>query len=133
MLDSLSAVVDLTAGNEGKYRSLSTGREDKKLDDEKFADDQYHKAMLAKKRKEAEKQIKDKLQADLVKDGISHALSGTGAGVVEAFVNAMEGFVGKPIVLVEYSEHALSHSADAEAICYIQLNIEGERVCGGGV
>lgn len=63
-LDSLSAVVDLTAGNEGKYRSLSTGREDKKLDDEKFADDQYHKAMLAKKRKEAEKQIKDKLQAE---------------------------------------------------------------------
>ena len=74
----------------------------------------------------------DKLQADLIKDGISHALSGQGAGVVEAFVNAMEGFVGKSIVLVEYSEHALSHSADAEAICYIQLNIEGERVCGVG-
>ncbi len=74
----------------------------------------------------------DKLQADLVKDGISHALSGTGSGVVESFVNGMEGFIGKPIVLVEYSEHALSHSADAEAICYIQLNIDGERVCGVG-
>jgi 2-isopropylmalate synthase len=35
-------------------------------------------------------------------------------------------------VLVEYSEHALSHSADAEAVCYIQLNIEGERSCGVG-
>jgi 2-isopropylmalate synthase len=44
----------------------------------------------------------------------------------------MEQFIGKPIVLVEYSEHALSHSADAEAICYIQLNIDGERVCGVG-
>jgi 2-isopropylmalate synthase len=74
----------------------------------------------------------DKLQADLVKDGISHALSGTGSGVVESFVNGMEGFIGKSIVLVEYSEHALSHSADAEAICYIQLNIDGERVCGVG-
>jgi 2-isopropylmalate synthase len=36
-------------------------------------------------------------------------------------------------VLVEYSEHALSQSADAEAICYIQLNIEGERYCGVGL
>jgi 2-isopropylmalate synthase len=35
-------------------------------------------------------------------------------------------------VLVEYSEHALSQSADAEAVCYIQLNIEGERSCGVG-
>ena len=43
-------------------------------------------------------------------------------GVV-AFVDAMERFTGKQIVL-EYSEHALSHSADAEAICYIQLNIK---------
>ena len=74
----------------------------------------------------------DKLQADLVKDGMSHALTGSGSGVVESFVNGMEGFIGKPIVLVEYSEHALSHSADAEAICYIQLNIDGERVCGVG-
>ncbi len=74
----------------------------------------------------------DKLQADLIKDGITHTLSGSGSGVVESFVNAMELFVGKQIVLVEYSEHALSHSADAEAICYIQLNIEGQRVCGVG-
>ena len=75
---------------------------------------------------------KDKLVADLVKDGISHTLSGSGTGVVESFVNAMELFIGKQIVLVEYSEHALSQSADAEAICYIQLNIDGERVCGVG-
>ena len=74
----------------------------------------------------------DKLQADLNKNGVVHTLSGTGAGVVEAFVNAMSLFIGQQIVLVEYSEHALSHSADAEAICYIQLNIAGERVCGVG-
>ncbi len=74
----------------------------------------------------------DKLQADLIKGGLTHTLSGSGAGVVESFVNAMELFIGKKIVLVEYSEHALSQSADAEAICYIQLNIEGQRVCGVG-
>jgi 2-isopropylmalate synthase len=74
----------------------------------------------------------DKLQAELVKGNTTSPLAGTGNGVVASFVNAMEAFLGKPIVLVEYNEHALSHSADAEAVCYIQLNIEGERYCGVG-
>jgi 2-isopropylmalate synthase len=74
----------------------------------------------------------DRLQAELQQGAAKHALAGTGNGVVAAFVDAMQNFTGKQIVLVEYSEHALSHSADAEAICYIQLNIDGERCCGVG-
>ena len=74
----------------------------------------------------------DKLQAQLLEGASAHRLSGTGNGVVASFVDAMQGFTGKRIVLVEYNEHALSHSADAEAICYIQLNIDGERCCGVG-
>lgn len=74
----------------------------------------------------------DKLQAELKEGGSTHKLSGTGNGVVASFVDAMQAFTGKQIVLVEYNEHALSHSADAEAICYIQLNIDGNRVCGVG-
>jgi len=74
----------------------------------------------------------DRLQADVLDGGQTHRLAGTGNGVVASFVDAMHRFTGKEIVLVEYSEHALSHSADAEAICYIQLNVEGERHCGVG-
>jgi 2-isopropylmalate synthase len=74
----------------------------------------------------------DRLQAELVQGATSHSLAGTGNGVVASFVDAMERFTGKQIVLVEYSEHALSQSADAEAICYIQLNINGRRYCGVG-
>jgi 2-isopropylmalate synthase len=74
----------------------------------------------------------DQLQAELTRGKARENISGTGNGVVAAFVDAMEAFTGKQIVLVEYSEHALSHSADAEAVCYIQLNIEGERFCGCG-
>ena len=74
----------------------------------------------------------DKLLADLIKGDITYTLKGIGSGVVEAFVNAMELFIGKSIVVIEYSEHALSQSADAEAICYMQLNVDGERVCGVG-
>jgi 2-isopropylmalate synthase len=73
----------------------------------------------------------DKLEVELINGG-SHVISGTGNGVVASFVDAMSEVIGKKIVLVEYSEHALSHSADAEAICYIQLNIDGERHCGVG-
>lgn len=60
------------------------------------------------------------------------ALSGRGNGVVDAFVDAVESLVQRRIVLVEYSEHTLGQSADAEAICYIQLNIDGDRRCGVG-
>jgi len=74
----------------------------------------------------------DRLQAQLQEGSTQHTLSGTGNGVVAAFVDAMQCFTGKQIVLVEYNEHALSHSADAEAICYIQLNIDGQRYCGVG-
>ena len=74
----------------------------------------------------------DALQAELVQGSSVHHLSGTGNGVVASFVDAMQHFTGRQIVLVEYNEHALSQSADAEAICYIQLNIDGDRFCGVG-
>jgi 2-isopropylmalate synthase len=74
----------------------------------------------------------DKLQAQLSEGLQEHKLVGSGSGVVASFVDAMQALIGTQIVLVEYSEHALSKSADAEAICYIQLNIEGDRFCGVG-
>jgi len=74
----------------------------------------------------------DRLQLSLREGSATRQLSGSGNGVVAAFVDALERFIGRQIVLVEYSEHALSQSADAEAVCYIQLNIDGERSCGVG-
>jgi len=74
----------------------------------------------------------DRLQLSLRDGSTTQQLSGSGNGVVAAFVDALERFIGRQIILVEYSEHALSHSADAEAVCYIQLNIDGERSCGVG-
>lgn len=74
----------------------------------------------------------DQLTVTLKTDQGETTLTGSGSGVVEAFVGAMEGFTGHKIVLVEYSEHTLGKSADAEAVCYIQLNIDGARPCGVG-
>lgn len=74
----------------------------------------------------------DQLTVEMRDAGTPLQLSGSGNGVVASFVEAMQSATGQQIVLVEYSEHALSHSADAEAVCYIQLNIDGERYCGVG-
>jgi 2-isopropylmalate synthase len=75
----------------------------------------------------------DNLQAQLTEGGVDRQLIGSGGGVVACFIEGMQALTGKQIVLVEYQEHALSQSADAEAICYIQLSIEGQRYCGVGL
>ena len=53
----------------------------------------------------------------------------------EQLKNAMQSHSGSEIVLVEYSEHTLSQEAgaDAEAVTYVQLNINGQRYCGVGL
>ncbi|MCH1491825.1 MAG: 2-isopropylmalate synthase [Luminiphilus sp.] len=82
---------------------------------------------------------------EVVKEGAEHELTavigvpggerriqGRGAGVLDAFIDAMERVTGKRMVLVEYSEHTLGKSSDAEAVCYVQVNLDGERPCGVG-
>jgi 2-isopropylmalate synthase len=77
----------------------------------------------------------DHLTAEVLFQDELVELSGRSAGVVSAFVSALEGHATKQIVLVEYSEHTLSQAdgADAEAVTYVQLNIEGTRYCGVGL
>ena len=74
----------------------------------------------------------DGLEVMLHGPQVEVTLIGQGNGVVDAFVQAMETFTGRHIVVVEYSEHTLGQSADAEAVCYVQLNIDGDRPCGVG-
>ncbi|MDB4490997.1 2-isopropylmalate synthase [Luminiphilus sp.] len=74
----------------------------------------------------------DALVANLQTPDGETQINGRGNGVVDAFTNALEALTGKKIVVVEYSEHTLGQSADAEAVCYVQLNIEGARPCGVG-
>ena len=72
------------------------------------------------------------LTAVIVVPGGERRIQGRGAGVLDAFIDAMERVTGKRMVLVEYSEHTLGKSSDAEAVCYVQVNLDGERPCGVG-
>jgi len=76
----------------------------------------------------------DRLVANLRDNGKATSLQGNASGVVGAFVDALERHTGKKLVLVEYSEHTLSSSggAGAEAVAYVQLNLDGSRYCGVG-
>lgn len=62
------------------------------------------------------------------------SLNGEGNGVIDAFVNALSLKSGLSIILVDYSEHAINkggaEGAKAAAMAYVQLNIDGERICG---
>ncbi|MEQ8494878.1 MAG: 2-isopropylmalate synthase, partial [Gammaproteobacteria bacterium] len=82
----------------------------------------------------AREHSEDSLAATLLENGRSVTLRGTASGVVGAFVAALEQHTGKQIVLVEYNEHTLSQAdgAGADAVTYIQLNVDGRRYCGVG-
>ncbi len=75
----------------------------------------------------------DQIEAKVNMGGKEATIKGQAAGVVEAFVKALYDYSGHNIVLVEYNEHALSKSADSQAICYVQMNIAGARYCAAAV
>lgn len=74
----------------------------------------------------------DTMDAVLVDHGHEHAISGVGRGVLEAFVAGLSKYTGQPFVIVDYNEHTLGVNEGAEAIAYVQISIDQQRVCGAG-
>ncbi len=74
----------------------------------------------------------DQLNVDISDGAVVTSIVGRGNGVVAAFTDALSSHTGTKIVVVEYSEHTLGRDADADAICYVQLAVDGVRVCGVG-
>tara|TARA_B100000767_G_scaffold274412_1_gene307318 strand:+ start:1839 stop:3497 length:1659 start_codon:yes stop_codon:yes gene_type:complete len=75
----------------------------------------------------------DHLTAKLIRDGQPLDVVAEGAGVVESFVSGLAKLIGQELVLVDYTEHALSHNVSSEAACYVQMNIAGLRLSGVGL
>ncbi len=67
------------------------------------------------------------LIADLGYDTSKITVKGSGKGVIEAFIDALQQATGHSIIIVEYSEHALSQDTSAKAITYMQVSIDGMR------
>jgi 2-isopropylmalate synthase len=76
---------------------------------------------------------RDRLNAVLHRNQQEVAMVAEGAGVVESFVSGLSEVIGQELVLVDYSEHAVTSSANSEAACYVQMNINGQRFSGVGL
>ena len=74
----------------------------------------------------------DAMSAILVDGTVEHSIQGEGRGVLEAFVAGMSQHIGKPFVIVDYNEHTLGSDEGSEAMAYVQISIDQQRVCGAG-
>jgi len=72
----------------------------------------------------------DTIEADVYINGHMQTLRGQGEGAISAFVDAWSRFSGQALNVVDYSEHAIGEGTDAEAVAYVQINVDGIRVSG---
>lgn len=79
---------------------------------------------------ELKRTTRDHVHAQLLIDDKVVEISGDGHGVMDAFAQALQNRYGFQISIQEYSEHAMQEGSDADAISYLQVNIEGQHYYG---
>lgn len=72
----------------------------------------------------------EEISATIKLNGDEMEISGHGDGTLSAFCNALTGQYGKQLEIVHYDQHALSEGSDASAVAYVQMKVNGQRVCG---
>jgi len=82
---------------------------------------------------ELKRSTHDQMKAQIFSGTNMVEILGEGHGVMDAFTNAIKKEYGYQIAIHEYSEHALQHRNDAEAVAYIQVDINGKRHYGVAV
>ncbi len=74
----------------------------------------------------------DQMSAELSIDGKAVSIQGEGRGVLEAFVAGLSEHLGETFVIIDYNEHTLGKDEGSEAMAYVQISINQQRVCGAG-
>ena len=74
----------------------------------------------------------DSMQAVLIQGDVEVNLEGQGRGVLEAFVSGLANHIGGDIAIIEYNEHTLGNDDTSEAMAYVQISIDSQRLCGAG-
>jgi len=73
---------------------------------------------------------RDAITVHITDRGVKRSLQGSGEGALSAFVDALTRNNQRRIAVVDYNEHAIGEGTNAEAVTYVQLNIDGQRVSG---
>ena len=67
-------------------------------------------------------------------DGEERSLSGRGNGLISGVIAALAETTGPALEVVDYSEHAIGHGADAQAATYLECRAaDGRTVWGVGI
>ena len=67
-------------------------------------------------------------------NGAERSISGRGNGLISGVIDALGGSTGPVLDVVDYSEHAIGHGADAQAAAYVECRTEdGRTVFGVGI
>ncbi len=67
-------------------------------------------------------------------DGEERSISGRGNGLISGVIAALGDSTGPTLDVVDYSEHAIGHGADAQAAAYVECRTEdGRTVFGVGI
>ena len=67
-------------------------------------------------------------------DGVEQSISGRGNGLISGVIDALSGTTGPSLDVVDYSEHAIGHGADAQAAAYVECRTQdGRTVFGVGI
>ncbi len=67
-------------------------------------------------------------------DGEARSISGRGNGLISGVIDALAGTTGPALDVVDYSEHAIGHGADAQAAAYVECRAaDGRTVFGVGI
>ncbi|MFT3898839.1 MAG: 2-isopropylmalate synthase [Gordonia sp. (in: high G+C Gram-positive bacteria)] len=74
----------------------------------------------------------DAITAVVKVDGTEKEIEGSGNGPLAAFVDALST-VGFDVRVLDYSEHALTAGDDANAVAYVEAEVNGENVWGVGI
>lgn len=95
---------------------------------QRFVADKAPLALNGYKLERAEGQ--DLIQAQIIENGNESTLHGSGEGALSAFIDGWISRSGQLVSVVDYNEHAIGAGTNAEAVAYVQLNINGQRVSG---
>jgi 2-isopropylmalate synthase len=81
----------------------------------------------------AEGADRTRLSAVVRVDGEERTFDGEGGGAVEAFTNALRTGLDLDLRVLDYTEHAIGTGADAQAVSYMELQVDGRELWGVGM
>lgn len=93
---------------------------------------QQHRPYQLRDYQVTRKEGKDSLIAHLQSNEGVLSIEGQGQGVLDAFVSSLSKALGKPIALIDYTEHTLGDDAQAKAVAYVQIRVDEHSICGVG-